>query len=75
MGKIIQYEHHGAMVSVDEDLKGKHREHCLCFRCDFFHPDSPENCDKAEQNYRACRINDMVMPVYECLKFFSLIGD
>lgn len=33
MGKIVEYEHHGTMVSVDEDFKGKHRDACLCYRC------------------------------------------
>lgn len=69
MGNIVYYEHHGATVAVDEELKGKHREHCLCFRCSRFKPDTPENCDFAEQNFRACKINDMVMPVYECSHF------
>lgn len=69
MGKIIRYYHHDMLVAVDEDLKGKHREHCLCFRCQKFHPNTPENCDLAEQNYRACKINDMTMPVWECPKF------
>ena len=72
MGEIIYYEHHGRLVAVDENLKGKHREYCLCWRCIKFHPDTPENCDYAEQNYRACKINDMVMPVWECPYFGSL---
>jgi len=69
MGKIVWYEHHSQMVAVDEDLMGKHREHCLCFRCSLFKPDTTENCDMAEQNFRACKINSMVMPVYECPEF------
>jgi len=69
MGTIIWYEHHGCKVAVDDDLVGKHREHCLCFRCGRFKPNSTENCDQAEQNYRACKINDMTMPVFECPKF------
>jgi len=69
MAKIIWYEHHGRMVAVDENLKGKHGEHCLCFRCSHFKPDTPENCDLAEQNFRACKINDMTMPVWECPQF------
>ena len=66
MGRIIQYEHHGRLVSVDEDLKGRHRVHCLCFVCARFKPDMAENCDLAEQNYRTCKLNGMVMPVWEC---------
>jgi len=27
---IEQYVHHGAAVSVRSDLKGEHREYCLC---------------------------------------------
>jgi hypothetical protein len=26
---IIKYKHHGREVFVQEELKGKHREHCL----------------------------------------------
>ncbi len=74
MGKIVWYEHHGAMVAVDSDLKGKHRDHCLCFKgCRRFKPDTPENCDRAEQNYRACKVNDMVMPVWECPVYDGVI--
>ena len=71
MGEIVWYEHHGALVAVDKDLMGKHREHCLCFRCEQFKPNTPENCDLAEQNFRACKINDMVMPVWECPQYKS----
>ena len=60
------YVHHGVIVAVDKSLKGKHREHCLCFQCAKFAPNTPENCDYAEQNFRACKINGMTMPVYEC---------
>lgn len=70
MGKIIKYQHYGVEVFVDEDLKGKHREHCLCFRCQRFNPDEPDqNCKIAELNYRNCRLNGLVLPVYECPEF------
>jgi len=36
--KIVEYEHHGENVKVREDLKGRHRDHCLCFRCNAFKP-------------------------------------
>jgi len=71
MGKIIWYTHHGAEVAVDEELKGKHREHCLCYRCSRFKPNTPENCDYSEQHFRTCKINNMVMPVYECGDFMG----
>ena len=29
---IERYIHHGAEVTVQSHLKGKHREHCLCFQ-------------------------------------------
>lgn len=69
MGNIRWYFHHGQKVAVDEDLKGKYEEHCLCWRCRKFLAGMPQNCDLAEQNYRACKINNMVMPVYECPNF------
>ena len=30
---IERYDHHGKSVAVRTELKGKHREHCLCFVC------------------------------------------
>jgi len=69
MGNIVWYTHHGVYVAVDDVLKGSHREHCLCFRCGEFKPNTPENCDLAEQNYRACKLNGMTMPVFECPRY------
>ena len=70
MGKVIWYRHHGGEVAVDEDLKGKHQAHCLCFRCAWFKPEDRErNCRLAELNFANCRLNNMTLPVYECPKF------
>lgn len=69
MGKIIWYEHHGQTVAVDEDLKGKHRNHCLCFRCRLFRPNRPKNCVIARRNYELCQQWNLVTPVYECPGF------
>ena len=70
MGKIIKYEHHGVLVFADEDLKGKHRINCLCFRCKKFSPDDREkNCKIADLNYANCRLNNLTLPVYECPVF------
>lgn len=75
VSKVVWYQHHGQVVAVDEGLKGKHREMCLCHRgCVNFKPGTAENCDRAEQNYRACRLNGMVMPVFECPEYL-VAGD
>lgn len=66
---IVEYEHHGAKVFVDESLKGTHREHCLCFKCGNFHPGTPENCKKAQRLYQLCVDENMVTPVFECPSF------
>jgi len=68
--KFEQYEHHGVVVSVIKEVKGKHREHCLCFSCDKFHPGLPErNCPIANLNYAVCLAHNVVLPVYECPLF------
>ncbi len=70
MNKFEQYEHHGKMVWVNKALKGKHRDHCLCFSCCKFNPGTPEgNCPLANLNYAVCIQCDMVLPVYECPSF------
>lgn len=47
---IDRYEHHGQLVAVRVDDKGKHKDHCLCFApCKNFHPGDPErNCPIAQ---------------------------
>jgi len=67
MGKLVIYQHHTHAVYVDESLKGKHRQHCLCFRCGNFKPTQPElNCRIAEVLFNFCRLTGLVTPVYEC---------
>ena len=66
---VTCYEHHGNQVFVQNHLKGKHREHCLCFSCDDFHPGTKLNCAIAKTLYQLCIDQGMVTPVYECPKF------
>ena len=64
------YSHHGALVSVNSQLKGRHREHCLCFACANFTPDNRDtNCDRANLLYALCVAFEMTTPVYECPVF------
>ena len=67
---IEQYEHHGQVVSVDSELKGKHREHCLCFKCARFVADERErSCPMANALYALDVAFGTVTPVYECPEF------
>lgn len=65
--EIVQYEHHGTRVSVRQDLKGKHREHCLCYQCENFKPEDRENnCKVANLLFAFCQALGMTTPVWEC---------
>jgi hypothetical protein len=76
MGKHERYSHHGNMVWVRSDLKGKHREHCLCFECKRFNAEYPENkCRLADHLYTFCRLTGCVTPMYECQMFEALKGE
>jgi hypothetical protein len=67
---IETYEHHGKTVFVNTELKGKHREHCLCHSCGLFNPLSrTENCAIANKLYRICVDENLVTPVYECPQY------
>lgn len=69
---IEKYLHHDAENYVDSALKGKHREHCLCYKCASFKPQSrDENCPIANKLYQICVDENIVTPVYECPKFIE----
>lgn len=73
MDKIIKYIHHGKEVSVKESLKGKHRDHCLCWNCEKFTPeDRKENCSIANRLYQFDINNNVTTPVWECAEFIKL---
>jgi hypothetical protein len=73
--EFIQYEHHGAEVFVRAEDQGKHRLHCLCFRCNRFKPGAEDNCPLAQALYQLCVQNDMVTPVWECPAFDETLSD
>jgi hypothetical protein len=64
---MIQYEHHGKTVWVREDLKGLHRQHCLCHTCGRW-PKGQEHptCQIAKALYQICCEFGVVTPVWEC---------
>lgn len=69
----IKYEHHGINVSVRKDLKGKHREYCLCYDCRKFIPiELPygkENCPIASLLFAVDKEHGITTPVWECKEF------
>lgn len=69
MPKYVEYEHHGVSVMVREDLKGRHREFCLCYSCKYFHPGEDDNCPTAHRVFRTCVNEGVVTPVWECPLF------
>jgi len=69
MKKYIKYRHHGTKVWVREDLRGRHREHCLCWSCTKFFPSEADNCPIAQANYEFCVAHNVVTPVWECPMF------
>jgi hypothetical protein len=73
---IIKYEHHGVMVSVRTDLKGKHREHCLCYaNCKSFKPGQSDNCEIANANFQVCLKYNITTPVFECPVYEEYVGE
>lgn len=78
---VVHYVHHGTEVAVRSNLKGKHREHCLCFTCDKFKDNvklKSENdevsipravCMKATELYQFAKKYNVVTPVWECTDY------
>jgi len=69
---FVKYTHHGAEVSVREDLKGTHRDVCLCYDCTKFKlsgPDGVSKCPIASRIFDTCVACQVVTPVFECPEF------
>jgi len=67
--EIVQYEHHGRIVSVFEYCKGLHKDVCLCYSCSKFHPGEPDNCPIAQVTYENCVRFGILTPMWECPEF------
>lgn len=70
---VVSYDHHGASVKVRPDLKGKHRQYCLCYMCKKFKPGAEDNCPIAQAVYKNCVEFDIVTPMWECAKFEPML--
>ena len=63
---IIKYYHHDRYVYVREDLKGKHRDFCLCMKCKRLQPGKQNNCEIAQSVFDNCVKFNIVTPMWEC---------
>lgn len=63
-----RYIHHGHDVAVFSDLKGKHRENCLCWNgCKRFVPENRgHNCPIANALFTLDVTYGVTTPVFEC---------
>lgn len=66
---IEQYIHHKVKVSVHKGDIGNHWGHSLCPECKFFKPDTKENCLIETTVHTTCRLNHLVLVIWECPKF------
>ena len=67
---IVAYTHHERTVYVRKNLKGKHKDFCLCELCQRFIPESKnKNCKIANALYRLDKKYSLVTPVWECPEF------
>ena len=62
--------HHNVLMSVQAHLKGRHKEHCLCYQgCLNFHPGEPGHCQIAQKLFALDQVYGLVTPVWECGTF------
>jgi len=73
--RIQQYVHHGRLMSVRADLKGKHREYCLCYSCAALNlKDRNSNCSVANTLFSLGVLAGITTPVWECVRFVAAEG-
>lgn len=72
MNSYEKYNHHGSDVFVRKDLKGKHREYCLCFSCANLNIENKKkNCPISNALFDNCVKFNVVTPVFECPNFIK----
>lgn len=65
-----QYDHNGRQVWVRTNLLGRHKDHCLCFRCKKLNlVDKDKSCPVASILYAFNVAHNIVTPVWECPNF------
>lgn len=61
------YERNGKKAWVRSDLKGRHKEFCMCWDCKKFTPDTEDKgCPIIKQVLDTAAHHNIVLPVWEC---------
>ena len=69
--KIVKYDRFGHEIYGFEEMKGRNREHCMCYYCHQFHPKEETNCPIAQGLYDYDRQHNVTTPVFECGEFVA----
>jgi hypothetical protein len=64
-----QYTHHKVKVWVSKEQKGRHWRSSICSDCEYFLPDTSDNCLIESVVHITCRDNHLVLNVWECPNF------
>jgi len=68
---ILSYVHHGKTMYVRQDLKGHHKDYCLCYSCEKMTPGKPDHCLVAQGLYDYDCKHGVTTPVFECSLFVA----
>jgi len=69
MADFERYVHRGFHVAVRTDLRGQHRDYCLCESCTKMKPGTPDHCPLARAVEQNCQQFGLVTPVWQCPDF------
>ncbi len=70
--KIVKFMHHNVKVSAMDHLRGRHRDHCLCFQCKKLNiEDREKNCKIANLLFSVCKMCEITTPVFYCKEFIA----
>jgi hypothetical protein len=69
--KFIQVLHHNRPVWANLEHVTRHKEHCLCYSCERFNPNSDTNCPIAQEVFELNKKLGITTPVWECPDFLE----
>ncbi len=69
---IVNFFFHGESVFANEEMVGRHRDFCLCWKCQHFTPENRAgNCKIANALYALNLLSEITTPVFYCKEFLG----